>query len=587
MPVLWLGRDCSVSMGCFTVESLNMRLSQMLGIEITTNTELQKQFAEHGHKLSLDSSGLRTNRLAFSLLAQLIARGYFRVIVNSNTDFMLEDELRILLPSNQLVIASRRNHSEQEIVKMLAGLRPNCVLVLRIGERDRQRRSSSDLDKCLRDELGRLIVRHRLIFIGFSLAELLLPQVVSDVKKCWFVDPFTTPSDFQKGFETDLDQFITGEDALFDNFLQGICFTLLNETVSHRLMMGLRGSFSKQRARIDKIVDRINFRLRAEYLDDVVVEELTRKLLEQIQSFAAQRSNKICLLFANDAESPGGREIKTLIDRIPHLKMLVSQYPSLTVNITGRAEIYGGRRAVTSIEPPFDPNRFDAFVILDDISFSGNTLHILRDYLIRNFGLDRNRIVAALLQIDPDAKSNLEADGWHVIFGSEHVGFGFSCPWGYARPTRAKLSNEEGRSMVDLKAKLGATCFMPHSTLGFIPKPWGELIVFRDNAYTSSRILYLERGRRTSFHYHLLRDEIFFVLDDRIRIRLWDRHIELNKNQSLRIPAGVPHSVIALESGCRVLEITEGFCDPQRDIVRIHDMYERPRSRFGDDDGLI
>lgn len=588
-PVLWLGSACSISAGCFTQTDLMARL-QIIGKEVKNPNEFQQRIAEHQYKLSIDASSIASNsRLGYSLLAQLVARGYFRIIVNSNWDSNFEDQLRILLPTTRVIIINRKDHPDEEIARLLANLPAKTVCVLRLyrGSKDVRRRSAYDFDVPLLNELKKIIHSHQLVFAGYSLANLHLSQVVSDINRCWFADPFTSAEDFKANFGTDPDHFVDGDDALFDNLVQGLCLSLLTEQVENRLLISSRGGFSRNRNTIDKLVDGISERLEADSLDDVAVQELTRKLLQDIRKFAAQSGHKVCLVFANDVESPGGKEIRTLIERIPDLKRLVDEYTFVTANIVGRSELQGEKRFVAEIEPQLKPGEFEAIVILDDISFSGNTLSILREYLITRFDIDPSRVVAGLLRIDGDLRSRLEASGWHVLFGAEHSGYGFYCPWGFARPTRAKLSIEDSRPFVNLKVRLGVSCFAPQASLGFVPKPWGELIIFRDNAFTSSRILFLERGKRTSLHYHLPRDEIFYVLDDRIRIRLWDRHITLGKNQSLRIPAGVPHSVIALESACRVLEIAEGFCDPQHDIVRIHDIYQRPRGDFGDDDGLI
>ena len=157
------------------------------------------------------------------------------------------------------------------------------------------------------------------------------------------------------------------------------------------------------------------------------------------------------------------------------------------------------------------------------------------------------------------------------------------CPWGFTRPTQPRLPSESTLSPRAAGQSLSAELFNPNSSFGFLPKPWGELVVFRNNASGSSRILYFERGQRTSLHYHILRDETFFVLDNRLRIQLWDRFVELRRHQALRVPAGVPHSLIALDAACRVLEIAEGPYESKLDIVRLQDIYERARDEFGDD----
>ena len=591
-PLLWLGHGCSISAGCSTEQDLLARVSEVLGVKVSSREELRGRFTEHHQELLHGQSPEgSTRRLGYSLLAQLVAKGYFRMIITSSSDFQLEDQLRAVLPYPKVVIATHHNQTDEEIARQLNNLRSDSVFSFHYhdgfeGERDASANHFPQFEPPLRDELRRLIAKHGLVFIGYSVAESQLTQLLSDTKKVWFVDPITPPADLQKvGIEPE--RHVKGEDALFDNFLQGVCSVTMTKELSKRLMVGQDGSIDPQgRGRIDKLVDDIMTWLRADSLDDSEVEKLTQKLLGKINSLVAQRDDNICLIFTNDPEAPGGREIRTLIERTPHLKRLVSDFTLVTVKITGRGDAHGNGRAVEGIEPKVDLREFDAIVILDDISFSGNTLRILRDYLVGACKVDPLKVVAALLQIDGDLRAKLVDEGWHVLYVSEHNGFGLSTPWGFARPTRAKLGTAHACPPVTPAGDLSVKSFMPQSTLGFIPKPWGELVVVRDNAFNSSRLLYLERGERTSVHYHLLRDEIFYVLDDRIRIQLWDRFIELNKNQSFRIPAGVPHSIIALDSACRLLEIAEGFCDAQRDIVRLRDIYERSLCDFGDD-GLI
>src|ERR1041385_556364 len=137
-------------------------------------------------------------------------------------------------------------------------------------------------DHSLRDALGRLIAQHGLVFLGYSLAEMQLAQLLRETTRSWFVDPITSAEEINSVFEIGRERCVTGEDALPDNFLQGLCSVLLKEEVSGRLLMGPGTSFSKHRGRIDKFVEEIVMRLKADSLDDREVEYLTGKLLEDI-----------------------------------------------------------------------------------------------------------------------------------------------------------------------------------------------------------------------------------------------------------------------------------------------------------------
>jgi quercetin dioxygenase-like cupin family protein len=103
----------------------------------------------------------------------------------------------------------------------------------------------------------------------------------------------------------------------------------------------------------------------------------------------------------------------------------------------------------------------------------------------------------------------------------------------------------------------------------------------------SVRLLIFDRGQRTSYHYHLLRGETFFVLDNRIRLRIWNRYIEMRKHDSIRIPSGVPHMMITLDQPCHVLEIADGYYDQGKDIIRLADIYGRRKDKNEPDNGFI
>lgn len=180
--------------------------------------------------------------------------------------------------------------------------------------------------------------------------------------------------------------------------------------------------------------------------------------------------------------------------------------------------------------------------------------------------------------VSAKTRKQLKADGWEVFYGRIHDEWILVCPWGVTRPTTPILSHGlDCNSYVDEEPELSDAIFLPYRQFGYLPKPWGDQISVVENQPVSVRILEFDKGQRTSLHYHLLRDEVFIVLDDRIRVQLWgDRFRVLHQNESIRIRAGVPHSLIALEQPCRILEISSGLCDQEKDLFRIEDNYRRP-----------
>jgi len=94
-------------------------------------------------------------------------------------------------------------------------------------------------------------------------------------------------------------------------------------------------------------------------------------------------------------------------------------------------------------------------------------------------------------------------------------------------------------------------------TTGFIKrveKGWGyELWIANKPAYCG-KLLRINKGKHTSWHYHAIKDETMFVYTGSVKI-LWsfndsikDSSFQiLNKGQSFHIPVGLRHRIIALE----------------------------------------
>ena len=86
------------------------------------------------------------------------------------------------------------------------------------------------------------------------------------------------------------------------------------------------------------------------------------------------------------------------------------------------------------------------------------------------------------------------------------------------------------------------------------PKGWGrELWIVNTNGYCG-KILEFKAGKRCSFHYHLLKDETFYLQEGCIElVTSWEDDIEtadrimLYPGDKHHIPQGLRHQMIALE----------------------------------------
>ncbi len=75
-----------------------------------------------------------------------------------------------------------------------------------------------------------------------------------------------------------------------------------------------------------------------------------------------------------------------------------------------------------------------------------------------------------------------------------------------------------------------------------------------------------------AWHSHEHEDELFFVLEGRLRIELEDRNVELEAGQMFVVPKGVRHNPVA-EQECRIMLIERKSTQHTGDVLT-----ERSRS---------
>jgi mannose-6-phosphate isomerase-like protein (cupin superfamily) len=119
---------------------------------------------------------------------------------------------------------------------------------------------------------------------------------------------------------------------------------------------------------------------------------------------------------------------------------------------------------------------------------------------------------------------------------------------------------------------------------------WGnELEIHNGDGYCG-RIITVNEGRQSSFHYHLKKNETFYVLDGILEIDLsFDLHSKstvLHKGECIDIPRYVLHRFKG-KSDATVLEIST-YDDGEDDIVRCEPGDNQPvRTWNADDDEFI
>ena len=102
---------------------------------------------------------------------------------------------------------------------------------------------------------------------------------------------------------------------------------------------------------------------------------------------------------------------------------------------------------------------------------------------------------------------------------------------------------------------------------------WGNEVEIHNGDGYCGRVLHVERGQKSSLHYHLEKSETFYVLSGRLSVDLsFDLHKEniiLTDGDSIDIPRFVLHRFIGLEDSV-VLEISTEDRG-EEDIVRVEE----------------
>ena len=109
-----------------------------------------------------------------------------------------------------------------------------------------------------------------------------------------------------------------------------------------------------------------------------------------------------------------------------------------------------------------------------------------------------------------------------------------------------------------------------------VEKPWGKVTTYTLNQTASVRIITIDAGQTTSEHYHQLRDEMWIVLDEGLRIQIGNRQVEARPGDEFVVSSEEPHRISNEgERRGRVLEIAHGYTT-EDDVFRLQDDYGRP-----------
>ena len=107
-----------------------------------------------------------------------------------------------------------------------------------------------------------------------------------------------------------------------------------------------------------------------------------------------------------------------------------------------------------------------------------------------------------------------------------------------------------------------------------VPKGWGEEIIIENNEMYCGKLLIFKKGCKFSMHYHLIKDETWYVNEGEFKYRWIDTdtaelHEELLKEGDVvRQRVGQPHQLIALTDGVVFEVSTQHFDEDSYRVFR-------------------
>lgn len=93
-----------------------------------------------------------------------------------------------------------------------------------------------------------------------------------------------------------------------------------------------------------------------------------------------------------------------------------------------------------------------------------------------------------------------------------------------------------------------------NSSIKLVPKGWGFEKWIVNNEKYCGKLLYFVKGKKCSWHYHVLKDETFYIHSGKILLKYSDdteidtsKEIILSQGDNFHICNGMCHQMIALE----------------------------------------
>jgi mannose-1-phosphate guanylyltransferase/mannose-6-phosphate isomerase len=133
----------------------------------------------------------------------------------------------------------------------------------------------------------------------------------------------------------------------------------------------------------------------------------------------------------------------------------------------------------------------------------------------------------------------------------------------------------------DVKEVVAQLSDLKHEAVNFhktVHRPWGSFVILEDADDCKVKRLVVKPGQVLSLQRHQRRSEHWTVVSGKAKIRLGDKEIILEANQSTYIPAGTLHRLENPgESDIHLIEVQTGDYFGEDDIERLEDIYGRVR----------
>ncbi len=518
--------------------------------------------------------------IGYSHLGQMVKDGLISTVLTTNWDSLLEAALLRFIPCAALKVLVRGEMPDDIIADVLSWRHGRPTVLKLHGDVQSRRFLLGDsetrgFDGKLSLKLSELLSDTTFV-VGQSAQDVdILSLLIGCAGKrkgmLYHVRHAETPSEIDSLLERAGANVVHGEQASiladghtvnvgdFDSF-----FTQLNLAVQRELIEEKRSLLRQAESSIlNKEKTGVG------YINYTRISDLVDHFALQVQE-----ADPDLILYIDDPSAPGGMELRRRL--LPLLKSGRGRkkFAHDTICVKGQGGSRAHKRGVTSKVSDLKMDGVRKVLVLDAITFSGNTLALAREQLkeaFPNVSVKLGVLVISqqLLASEGPAKDYLyqEVTDRHEIF----------FPWGVTQTTSTfDRSFEAGVDGEGRRVAIGK-------------RPWGTIEVLADEELTSVRLLTIEAGCKLSFQRHLCRDELFVALDDNIGLDIcaedltrkanpYDEHVKsliLEKSDYVLIPRGVWHRTKASMDRVRLLEVAFGLYDQSSDIERRWDDFER------------